>query len=163
MAGIGARFRDLGEVDVEPYVLWQIWLAAGDDSVGQVIGQLGVDETAPGRRDDVPRQGPGRGTRECDGGDALFDGIHSPADSPRKVHLQVDVAADVGSGDDQVRSGAVPGLGPKGVDAVPDARDGERVDPIEARRCRVAAHRPAVGRAAVVLARIGSGIWLLVG
>lgn len=162
LAGIGARLGDLGEVDVEPNVFWQVGLAAGDDGVGQVGGQLGIDETAPGRRDDVPRQGADRGTRECNGGDALLDGVHGPADSAGKVHLQVDVAADVRSGDDKVRSSAVPGLGAKRVDAVPDARDGKRVDPIEARRCRVAADRPAVGRAAVVLTCAWPGIWLLI-
>lgn len=154
---------DLGEVDVEEGILGQIWLSGGDDRVGEVGSELGVDETADRLGAGVPGDVALVNAREGDAGDALgMGGVADGADGAGEGHGEPDVGADVGAGDGELGLGAVPELRSDGLDAVLHGRDGEGVDPVEVGAGGVEAGGRAVGRTAVEVAGLCSGLGSLI-
>lgn len=161
-AGRGALARDLGEVDIQEDAGREVRRAGVDDGVGQVGGEVGVDEAPRGDGGRVPGQRAVRQAREGYRRQGLLaDRVARGADCARELHLQVDVGADVGARDGELGRGAAPVAGADLVDAVADRRRWERVDPVQAGVGRVGARpRVGVGRAAVVLACCRARAWV---
>jgi hypothetical protein len=94
---LGARYSR--EVDVEEGVRRQVGLSGGDDSVGDVQSEIGVD-LAVQRGRLVPCSWAARDTRESKSGDLrLLGGVNGGSNGSGERKLDVQIAADVGTCD----------------------------------------------------------------
>jgi hypothetical protein len=111
---------NLGEVDVEVSVGWQIRRSTVDDGLGDVKCEISVD-LAVERRGSVPPSRFTRLARESDGRNLRCRcSIRGSANRSGEGGLDSNIGADIGTGQGKLGSGAVPEFRRSDIDALFD-------------------------------------------